>query len=213
MDTFMGGLQNALVIALTPAINNAIAGIPGAVNAAVNAAIPGAVNVAVNAAVAGIPGAAYVAVNAAVAPGGAINAAIPPAVTAAVDLALGPHIATLSLLSAELHSLLARNHNQQADQLDVAFQIRGIRKTVAGSGLATAMAVRPQIQGVALPPGTNNNIDTVCHLLMAATPTTIFSLNHMDILVLIEFYNEPMSIVAADGIEQRRFKVYAWLRY
>ncbi|KAJ7924529.1 hypothetical protein B0H13DRAFT_1863929 [Mycena leptocephala] len=46
-NPFMGGLQNALVLAIAPAINNAIGGIPAAVNASVNAAVPGAVKAAI----------------------------------------------------------------------------------------------------------------------------------------------------------------------
>ncbi|KAJ7105778.1 hypothetical protein C8R43DRAFT_963565 [Mycena crocata] len=197
-DTFMGGLQNAIVLAITPAVNAAVqaalqpANIVGNVaNVIAHPAVNNALNGAVTA---------------------AVNNTVPNAVNNAVNLVLGPHINTLTLLAAEFHSYLARVHNRLAERSDPSFQIQGIKKTVAGSGLPLAMGVMPQNQAVAAPPATQNQLNTVCQLLMAATPQTIFGLSHADILVLIEFYNESMGIVAGDGIGDRRVKVYNWIR-
>ncbi|KAJ7678507.1 hypothetical protein B0H17DRAFT_106099 [Mycena rosella] len=163
------GCQNALVLAVGRAVNNAMGGIPAAVNAAVAATVPAAVN----AAVAG---------------------AIPAAVNAAVAAAMVPHTAAIDLLTAEVHNFRVRLHNREADRLHEAFQ--GIRKTVIGSGLVLATWRVPA--GMALPLLTTHTINSVPALLLAATRAEIFALTHAQILSLIEFYNEDMGIQLVD---------------
>ncbi|KAJ7352447.1 hypothetical protein DFH08DRAFT_87708 [Mycena albidolilacea] len=201
-DTFMGGLQNALAIAIAPVVNNAIAGIPAAINAAVNAAVGPAVNAALGP-----------AANVALVP--AVNAALPAAVNAAIpaalNAALAPTTTALELLTAQVHSFMARSHNRDADHNNIPFQ--GIRKTVGGSGLALAAGLVPAAGGVALPQASNNNINAVCPLIVAPTGAVILNFTHFHILTLIEFYNEHMSIVPTDSVAERRAKVLFWMRW
>ncbi|KAJ7028848.1 hypothetical protein C8F04DRAFT_1398717 [Mycena alexandri] len=212
-NTFMGGLQNALFLAVNPVLQNAINGIPAAVNGAVNGILPGAVNNAVNNA---LPGAVNNAVNNALP--AALNLALPPpvnpavnaaAINAAVVAAMGPYTATLADLSATLSCLMARLHNKGAENRNHPFQ--GIPKTIAGSGAALAAALVPA--GVPAPQGTNNIIGSVCGILAAPTLSDLLALTHGQILTLVEFYNDRMGIVVADTISHCRAKVLQWMRY
>ncbi|KAJ7098397.1 hypothetical protein C8R44DRAFT_889015 [Mycena epipterygia] len=233
-DTFMGGLQNALALALGPAINIAIGGIPaavnaavpGAVNAAINAAVPplftanteslGAVSAAINAAVpeavnaainAAVPGAVSAAINAAVPE--AVNAAVNAAIPGAVNAALGPVQAALDLLTSQVHCSMARAHNKEAELRGAPFQ--GIHKSVPGSGQTLALGLAPV--GVPPPPPTINAINAVSPLIAAVTRAQVLNFTHVQILALVEFYNEQMSILPTDNISERRVKVYDWMRW
>ncbi|KAJ7493285.1 hypothetical protein B0H11DRAFT_2005723 [Mycena galericulata] len=205
----MEDLSNALALAIVPGLNEAI---NAAVVAAVNAAIPEAVTSAINAA---IPEAVTAAIDASIPPAitSALNATIPGALNTAIPAAVNAAI-------SEAITSAAKNYNRNAERKDtVGFTLRGIPKTVPGSGSAHASALlppglrfgipipQPQPQPTATP------IDAVCPLIAGATRAQIFALTHLQILVLVEFYNETMGIVPEDGIAERRGKVFEWMRW
>ncbi|KAJ6502216.1 hypothetical protein C8R45DRAFT_1070731 [Mycena sanguinolenta] len=212
-DMFTGGLQNSLTTEITPALTNALTG-PALTNTVNNAVAAAFTNAGV---ITALSNAIATAIN-------------QPGPTMAIHGAnrcqnrchnrrenrresstLTATNGALTPLTAELHSLLARTHNRNAERHTTTFNIHPVRKTVAGSGRALAIPLTPPT--LQPPAATDNALNSICRLLMAATPTTIFTFTNADILTLIEFYHETFNIVVADSLEERQLKVYSWLRY